>query len=160
MTKAPPPKLDFPPFRQRFPWIGGDLQTAGDFLFLPMAQIPSKRTERMRFPMEDGTGDVLLGAMDHPEGPAADRPLVVILHGLTGSEDSRYVRRTAARLIADGYPVLRLNLRGAGPSMGQCREQYHSGRTRDVRAVLDQLLASGRSPGSSWWAIRLARTSF
>ena len=143
MTKAPPPKLDFPPFRQRFPWIGGDLQTAGDFLFLPMAQIPSKRTERMRFPMEDGTGDILLGALDHPEGPAADRPLVVIMHGLTGSEDSRYVRRTAARLIADGYPVLRLNLRGAGPYMGQCREQYHSGRTRDVRAVLDQLLASG-----------------
>lgn len=141
MTKAPLPELDFPPFRQRFPWIGSDLQTAGDFLFLPMAQIPSKRTQRMRFPMEDGTGDVLLGALDHPKNPAEDRPLVVILHGLTGSEDSRYVRRTAARMVGDGYPVLRLNLRGAGPSMGQCREQYHSGRTGDLRAVLEQLLA-------------------
>jgi hypothetical protein len=144
MTKAPPPKIDFPPFRQRFPWIGGDLQTAGDFLFVPPEPIPAGWVERMRFPMEDGTGDVLLGALDHPAEAVPDRPLVVILHGLTGSEDSKYVRRTAARLIADGYPILRLNLRGSGPSMGLCREQYHSGRTQDIRAVLEHLRASGR----------------
>jgi hypothetical protein len=35
--------------------------------------------------------------------------------------------------------VLRLNLRGAGPNAGACREQYHAGRTADLGRVLGAL---------------------
>jgi len=35
--------------------------------------------------------------------------------------------------------VLRLNLRGAGSARPLCREQYHSGRSEDLRAVLERL---------------------
>jgi predicted alpha/beta-fold hydrolase len=66
----------------------------------------------------------------------------VLLHGLTGCADSRYVLRAAGRLLDAGFPVLRLNLRGAGPCRKICREQYHSGRSQDLEAVLDQLPSS------------------
>src|SRR3546814_6433177 len=90
--------------------------------------------------MPDGTGDVLVGALNRPPGHAGgSRPLVVLVHGLTGSEDSLYMLCSAALLLAHGYPVLRLNLRGAGQSRPVCRLQYHAGRTADLRAVLERL---------------------
>ncbi len=33
----------------------------------------------------------------------------------------------ARHLLDSGYRVLRLNLRGCGPSRPHCREHYHSG---------------------------------
>jgi len=39
-----------------------------------------------------------------------------------------------------GYRVLRLNLRGAGPSRSLCRLQYHAGRTVDLAHALRALL--------------------
>lgn len=47
--------------------------------------------------------------------------------------------RTAAHLLALGYPVLRLNLRGAGPSRPMCRLQYHAGRTEDLAGAIAAL---------------------
>lgn len=68
-----------------------------------------------------------------------ERPLAVIVHGLTGCRDSVYVRRTAATLLAAGYPVLRLDLRGAGQSRATCRGYYHAGAGDDVRQALRNL---------------------
>jgi uncharacterized protein len=69
------------------------------------------------------------------------RPLVVLIHGLTGFEDSFYLRNTASHLLERGFPVVRLNLRGAGPSRPLCRFQYHAGRSEDLGAALAQLPA-------------------
>ena len=137
---VPPQVPQFPSFRERFPWIGGDLQTAGDFLFVPPVDIPSKTSERVSFPMEDGTGDVLQGLLEEPEEPRDPSLLVVVIHGLTGCEDSKYVRRSTAALVGAGYRVLRLSLRGAGPSLGLCKEQYHSGGSNDLRRIFDIIL--------------------
>ncbi len=127
-----------PPFRPRFPWWGRHLQTIRNTLAKPVYPLPPG-TE-IRFAMADGSGDVLLGRLNHPEGGAdAGRPLAVLLHGLTGSADSFYVRATACLLLARGHPVLRLNLRGAGPSAPGCTRRYHAGRTGDVRRVLGLL---------------------
>jgi hypothetical protein len=144
---APPKDLRFPPFRERFPWIGGDLQTSGDFLFIPSVTNRASRVERLEFPMNDGTDDVLLGALDHPHRPVTGAALAIVIHGLTGCEESKYVLRTSAGLLERGHPVLRLNLRGAGPSIGKARQQYHSGRSEDLRRVLEQLEATGRFQG-------------
>jgi predicted alpha/beta-fold hydrolase len=63
---------------------------------------------------------MLLASLDRPASPRAGTPLVVLIHGLTGSEDSLYVF-TMTRLMLDrGSRVLRLNLRGAGPSRAVC----------------------------------------
>lgn len=99
--------------------------------------------------MADGSGDVLLGTLHSPGGGGGpgspERPLVMLIHGITGSEDSSYVLASARYLLSKGYPVLRLNLRGAGPSQGQCRHRYHAGRSEDLRLVLGSL--DGRLAG-------------
>jgi len=89
--------------------------------------------------MADRTGDILLGMLDRPEEPMAGRPLVILVHGLTGCEDSVYILNSARHLLDLGYTVLRLNVRGAGPSRAYCGEHYHIGRTADFRRVLWQL---------------------
>ncbi|MEQ8967120.1 MAG: alpha/beta fold hydrolase [Azospirillaceae bacterium] len=140
-----------PRFRPRFPWLTGDLQTLrntvvhrGGRVPLPIEGPPG---ERLSFEMPDGTGDMLLATLDHPTEPRPGRPLVVLIHGLTGCEDSLYLRASAAALLGAGYPVLRLNLRGAGPSRAVCKFQYHAGRTEDLAAVLDRLWAGATPDG-------------
>ncbi|MEI6201022.1 MAG: alpha/beta fold hydrolase [Enhydrobacter sp.] len=77
--------------------------------------------------------------LDQPAEPVVGRPLVILLHGLTGDETSPYVVKAARHLLDRGYAVLRLNMRGAGPSRPYCKEHYHVGRTADFRRVLAQI---------------------
>jgi alpha/beta superfamily hydrolase len=134
--------IDYPSFRPRAPWWGGDLQTLRNTVMRPRSRLARSTAEGLRFSMADGTGDVLLGLLNRPEGEAApDKPLAVLVHGLTGCAESSYMLATASALLRRGYGVLRLNLRGAGPSRPLCRQQYHAGRTQDIRAVLAQLPA-------------------
>lgn len=130
-------------FRQRLPWIGGDLQTVRDFIMRPTEALAAAASETRAFEMPDGTGDTLLGVLDRPAEPVVGLPLVVLVHGLTGSAESVYMRRAARRFLDAGFRTLRLNLRGAGGSRSLCREQYHSGRSGDLAAVIDSLQAPG-----------------
>ncbi|MFQ5972576.1 MAG: YheT family hydrolase, partial [Alphaproteobacteria bacterium] len=75
------------------------------------------------------------------------RPLAVLIHGLTGCEASIYVVRAALVLLRAGYPVLRLNLRGAGPSRHTSSGFYHAGLTGDLRAFFAELSAPLRENG-------------
>jgi uncharacterized protein len=132
--------LDLPPFRSRFPWWGPDLQTiAIRLMSARVCDLAPHTSERLCFPMADRTGDILLGMLDHPVEPVAGRPLVILIHGFTGSESSAYMLNAARHLLDCGYLVLRLNLRGCGASRPYCREHYHLGRTADFRRVLWQI---------------------
>jgi uncharacterized protein len=129
---------DFPAFVPRAPWWGGDLQTLRNYMGRrrdPLAGCPG---ERLKLALRDGSGDRLAAMLNAPAGPT-ERPLLVLIHGLTGTEDSSYIRATAAAALAASYPVLRLNLRGAGPSRPLCRMQYHAGRTADLADALAAL---------------------
>jgi predicted alpha/beta-fold hydrolase len=134
--------LTFPAFRGRWPWWGRDLQTLRNVILGNPPSLAEYPGERREFAMDDG--DMLLGSLHRPATDAA-RPLVVLIHGLTGSEDSGYLRTTARHLLGLGYPVLRLNLRGAGLSGSLCRSRYHAGRSEDLRQVLGQM--DGRLAG-------------
>jgi predicted alpha/beta-fold hydrolase len=125
------------PFRPRFPWLTGDLQTVRNMIVLPRPGFADAPAERLSFAMDDGTGDALLADLHVPMRPR--RPLAMLVHGLTGCGESFYVLSTARALLDRGHPVLRLNLRGAGPNAGACREQYHAGRTADIVRVLASL---------------------
>ena len=136
--------LEFPTFRRRPPWWGTDLQTLRNFLVPIPVGISDGSTTRLKLALADGSGDTLCGALHRPRSERADgvgRPLVVLIHGLSGSEDSTYMRASAAYQLARGHPVLRLNLRGAGPSRSLCRFQYHAGRSTDLRDALAALPA-------------------
>lgn len=136
----------FPRFLERPPWWGGDLQTLRNHLCRPSPSLERYAAERVEFSMRDGSGDVLVGTLNRPAEDVARRPLVILIHGLTGCEDSRYMLTSARYLLDRGHPVLRLNLRGAGSSRPHCRLQYHAGRSEDLRDVLGHLdgrLAAG-----------------
>lgn len=64
--------------------------------------------------------------------PGADA-CVVVIHGLGGNVESRYVVELAWAADASGLSYLRLNLRGADRS-GE--DLYHAGLTADLRAAL------------------------
>jgi uncharacterized protein len=126
----------FPPFRERAPWFGADLQTVRNILAPKPADRPGG--ERLLLPVSEG--DRLAARLDRPAAPD-ERPLVVLVHGLTGSEASVNIVATTRRLVDDGWRVLRLNLRGAGPSQETCLGRYHAGRTQDLAAALGALPA-------------------
>ncbi len=132
-------------FRARPPWWGGDLQTLRGSLAYRSRPLPG-RSERLRLALADGSGDRLAAMLDRP-ATARPGPLIVLVHGLTGSEESPYVTASAAFHLRRGRRVLRLNLRGAGPSRQSCAGHYHAGCARDVHdalAALDRrLLADG-----------------
>ena len=139
--------LDLPPFRPRFPWWGSDLQTIANRLRRVPTSLAPHASERLRFPLPDGTGDTLLACLDRPATPVPGRPLVILIHGLTGAADSLYLL-TCARLLLDrGHRVLRLNLRGAGPSRALCSQDYYAGRSQGFRLLLsvlpDELVRDG-----------------
>ncbi len=48
-------------------------------------------------------------------------------------------RMSAAWFLGRGHAVVRLNLRGAGPSEARCRKRYHSGHTADLALALRHL---------------------
>lgn len=131
--------LDLPPFRPRFPWWGADLQTIAVLLGTREPDLSPHASERVCFCMADRSGDILVGMLDRPAWPRAGLPLVILVHGLTGSEKSVHVLNAARHLLDRGYRVLRLNLRGCGASRPHCREHYHIGCTADFRRVLWQL---------------------
>lgn len=130
----------FPPFVPRFPWLGGDLQTIRNTLLRDhrrlLGELPPAET--LLLPTEDGpdSSERLLARLHrgHRGGP-----LAVLIHGLTGSETSPHMVRTAHALATRGHSVLRLNLRGAGPGRAYSQDVYHGGRTGDLRAALSAL---------------------
>jgi len=133
--------LDLPPFRPRFPWWGGDLQTIANHLRPLSTALAPHRSEYLKLPLADGTGDTLLARLDRPAAPKPARPLSILIHGLTGSADSLYILSMARLLLDAGHCVLRLNLRGAGASRALCGQHYYAGRSQDFRALLSLLPA-------------------
>src|SRR5579872_7184240 len=65
---------------------------------------------------------------------------VLIVHGLEGSSDSQYMLGVAAKGMAAGMNVVRMNQRNCGGTDGLSPTLYHSGRSRDVAAVAHNLV--------------------
>jgi predicted alpha/beta-fold hydrolase len=131
--------IDFPAFRARAPWWGGDLQTMRNTLArgigLDDFAMPGTALE---LPADDGSGDRMF-ALFNEGAVERRRPLAVLVHGLTGCHESGYMVQTVRYLTGLGYPVLRLNMRGAGPSAATCGQRYHAGRGQDIAAALRAL---------------------
>lgn len=129
---------DMPIFSPRRPWWGGDLQTIRNFTRQAKHALSGFASDRVSIAIGDGTGDHMMGALNLPIYDK-DKPLVVLIHGISGSENSCYMGLAAAFFLARGYPVLRLNQRGAGPSRPLCKREYHAGSSDDLRAFFEKL---------------------
>lgn len=145
LTAPNPPALRLEGFKDRPPWWGGDLQTLRNHFAATDPALQSD-VEALSFPASDGSGDVLTGQLHLPWAQREPSPLVVLIHGLTGCERSTYVMESARFHLTRQRPVLRLNLRGAGPSRRCCGGYYHAGSFADLEDVLRVLEADRRWP--------------
>ncbi|MEM8798464.1 MAG: alpha/beta fold hydrolase [Pseudomonadota bacterium] len=148
-------RLNIPDFEPRAPWWSGDLQTVRNTFIGANADLSPWPEKRREFVSGGGDDDRLAGRYQDPAEMGADhacastrqwtaqqtasRPLVILVHGLTGSADSLYLTHTAKELLTHGFRVMRLSLRGSPPVAEYCTKQYHAGLTADLVAVVDQL---------------------
>jgi predicted alpha/beta-fold hydrolase len=72
----------------------------------------------------------------HPERERSHRLTVILVHGLEGSSESRYIRGIAARAWDAGCNVVRMNMRNCGDTDHLTPTLYHSGLSSDVGAVI------------------------
>ena len=135
-------------FRPKAPWFGGDLQTMSAVLSPPKVSLDGATIEELRIDTDDGTGDILLG--QRLEQAPSRETTVVLLHGLLGDYDRDYMRLLTRHYLDNGYPVVRMNLRGAGASRLLCSRNYHGGFTQDL-TVMARSLAARRDTGRLAW---------
>jgi predicted alpha/beta-fold hydrolase len=75
-------------------------------------------------------------------GPhTAEAPLVLLLHGLTGSSNSHYILGQQQALAAQGWASVALNWRGCSGEPNLLPRGYHSGVSDDLAAVIQHLQA-------------------
>lgn len=142
-----PTSLGLPPFRERRPWWGPDLQTLCDTL-RPLA-LPPDRSIPVR--IDIGGGEQLLAQLDRPASP---RGLVLVVPGLGGCAEAPGTRRLSLALQHNGFATLRINLRGAGRGREFAGGSYAARCDRDLLPVFEQAqriaaaLDEGSGPGA------------
>jgi uncharacterized protein len=137
--------------RPRPPWFGGTLQTARALRWPIPSRLPGGH--RLWLPLPDG--DALAASLHLPAARPPERPLAVLVHGLTNSEDVPYLREAASGLLRRGFPVLRINLRGSPKSQPRSTSHYHLGRSADLAdalAVLPEAL-TGQGVVVAGWSV-------
>lgn len=138
----------FPIFHAGAPWWGGHLQTvAGALPTTRRRDLDQYPSERLFARVQDGTGDCLVATLNRPINSDKTRCLVLLIHGVSGNEDSSYILRSAVYFLNLGHPVLRANLRGAGPSRPLCKLQSNAGTTEDLIHLVSMVPADLRSNG-------------
>jgi predicted alpha/beta-fold hydrolase len=125
-------------FSPRRPWLGGDLQTIRNYALNVQHALPNRPSQCLVVPLDDGSGDALVASVHLPDKDRG-KPLVALIHGISGHESSCYIVLAAAYFLIRDHPVLRVNQRGAGPSRPHCRGQYHAGLTGDFATLLAKL---------------------
>ncbi len=87
-----------------------------------------------------GPSQVLCHCHWQPEDVRRERLTVVLVHGLEGSSNSKYIVGNTARALAAGMNVVRMNMRTCGGTDALSPTIYHSGRSGDVGRVADAIV--------------------
>tara|TARA_B110000003_G_scaffold270493_1_gene303047 strand:+ start:7870 stop:8838 length:969 start_codon:yes stop_codon:yes gene_type:complete len=66
--------------------------------------------------------------------------LVVLIHGLEGSSESKYILAASSELNNAGYDTVSFNLRGCSGEDNSLLSTYHSGKTEDLEFVIAHLI--------------------
>ena len=94
---------------------------------------PALEVERERLELDDG--DFLDLSWLPERGLDADAPIVIVLHGLNGSLESKYARGLLRQADAHGARGVLMHFRGAAEPNRLARS-YHSGETEDFDTVV------------------------
>jgi predicted alpha/beta-fold hydrolase len=118
---------------------GGHVQTLASF-FLPRRINPPPAEKRL---IEVEPGEQVL-CHCHWQQDRKNALTLIIVHGLEGSSESQYMLGIAAKGTAAGMNVVRMNQRNCGGTDEMSSTLYHSGRSRDVAAVAQNLMDQDR----------------
>ena len=135
-SPCPPAESWLTPFIPRRGLANAHLQTiVGNFLPRRAAPLDAI-AETIKVDPSDGSR-ILCHCHWQPEPVRAACLTVVLVHGLEGSSDSRYIRGISARAFIAGFNIVRMNMRNCGATDHLTPTLYHSGRSADVGAVVD-----------------------
>jgi predicted alpha/beta-fold hydrolase len=118
---------------------GGHRQTLASFFLLRRFHLPPCQ-ERL-IEVEPG---VKVVCRCHWQPNRSEALTAIVVHGLEGSSDSGYAVGIAAKGLAAGMNVVRMNQRNCGGTDRLAPTLYHSGRSHDVAEVARTLLAQER----------------
>ena len=91
-----------------------------------------------------GPSHVLCHCHWQPEAVRQERLTVVLVHGLEGSSNSKYILGNTVRALAAGMNVVRMNMRSCGGTDDLSPTIYHSGRSDDVGRVVEAIVREQR----------------
>ena len=122
-------------FSPRRGFSNGHVQTiAGNYIPRPPFRLATV-TETVEVDSADGSRVICHCHWQKDRDPK--RLTVVLVHGLEGSSDSRYIQGLTARFWSAGCHAIRMNMRNCGDSDALTPTLYHSGLSGDVGAVVD-----------------------
>jgi uncharacterized protein len=124
-----------PTFVPRRGLSGGHRQTLASFFLSRRVTLPP--AEARYIEVEPGV-QVLVHC--HWQTDRRSPLTIIIVHGLEGSSDSTYMQGIAAKGLARGMNVVRMNQRNCGGTEGLAPTLYHSGRSQDIAAVAQNLI--------------------
>ena len=130
-------------------WLpGGHLQTLYPPLFVQRASIGYRRE---RWDTPDGDFIDLDWMLNQDSGfgiqDSANKPLVVLFHGLEGSSHSHYATALMAALRNVGWCGVVVHFRGCSGEINRLRRAYHSGDSTEIDWILRRLrLSHGTAP--------------
>ena len=84
-------------------------------------------------------------------GEGDEKPLILLLHGLTGSSQSVYIKGLQHLLLKQNFRTVTLNFRGCSGESNQLARCYHSGETDDLNFLYQAL--RDREPNTLFAAI-------
>ena len=126
-------------FRARRWLSGGHRQTIAAFFLQRRLQLTP--AEERLIEVEPGVS-VLCHC--HWQADRSSAMTVIVVHGLEGSSDSSYAVGIAAKGLAAGMNVVRMNQRNCGGTDRLAPTLYHSGRSQDVAEVARTLVTQER----------------
>lgn len=89
---------------------------------------------RERLELEDGD------FIDLDFAKVQSNTLVILLHGLEGSSNSKYILALTKKLNADHIDALSVNFRGCSGESNRLPHTYHSGKSEDLKLVIDTIV--------------------
>lgn len=106
-------------------WLkNSHLQTIYPALLRNAPNPPDYRRERLSTPDHD--------FIDIDYCGSGGQPLVMLVHGLTGSSQSGYIKGLQSALLKHGFRSAAFNLRGCSGQSNDKARSYHSGETEDL----------------------------
>jgi len=117
-------------FTPSLPFRNGHINTVFRALFTK----ETHNYERVR--VETWDGDFI----DLDFSKVGSKVLVLLIHGLEGSSESKYILSAATEVNKAGYDAVAFNLRGCSGEDNRLLQTYHSGKTEDLDFIIQYLL--------------------